>query len=270
MYLSQIRPNEVVIDPTTPSQWINAPRGRVPRNFSANPYGSLPFSAPFPKELYIDPAEWPERIKEMESTKTRLSDLIRRAQDQGRLPSKDQQQTNYCWCNAVVGAMEVIREQAGFEYVNLSPASAAAQIKGYRNEGGWGGEAVNFIGEHGINAIDEWPANYWQNATYHTQKNIDLALTRRIRGFFDIPEGDFKAVISMLLRRKPVPGGYNFWGHEIYLCDPVIFGSDQYGIRFRNSWGGSWGDIGFGVLKPEQANPNDAQAIWGVAAYSST
>ena len=110
-------------------------RGRIPRDYEKEPHGSLSYAAPFALPL-IPRSEWPDRIEELERRKTRLSDIVRYR----KVPSLDQNGTNYCWCNAVITAIYALRAAAGLPFIALSPASVAAPIKNGRNEGGWGAQ----------------------------------------------------------------------------------------------------------------------------------
>lgn len=266
--ISVLYPNEKFIDDNNYLQHIeitkDLSKGREARSYSANPFGSLRSARPFPESLRIPKNQWLDMVKYKEASQTRLSDLIRFEIKQGRMKSKNQQQTNYCWCNAVVGAVETIRAVQGFPYLDLSPASVAAQIKGYRNQGGWGGEALDFIVDNGIATTSEWPANYWQNSKYLTQAVKESMKHRRIFGFFDIQPRDFSAAASLVLNNIPVPIGLNWWRHEVYAVDLVAIDSVTFGFRFRNSWGDEYGDMGFNVLSYAHSIPDDALGVTSV------
>jgi hypothetical protein len=215
----------------------------------------MPFSAKFslPK---IPRSEWPSRIEEMEKTKTRLSDT---RQEQGIRPL-DQNGTLYCWINAVVGALEVVRARMGEPYVKLSPASVGAPIKNYSNNGGWGGEGLSYIVKNGVSAVEYWPANAISRK-YDTAESRANRELHKITDWLDLPSRDFDAVMACLFRRIPVAVGLDWWGHEIYLLDPLVFGADDFGARFANSWGEKYGDKGLNTLHESKLRPNDACAI---------
>src|SRR5262245_23635877 len=107
----------------------------------------------FPKELVIPRHEWQARIEEKRARGTRLVDLMRQAQ----LPAKDQKSIPYCWIFAPTHCVEIIRLKAGLPYVSLSPASAGAQIKNFRKQGGWGREGLEWIVAHGLTPSEFWP-----------------------------------------------------------------------------------------------------------------
>lgn len=222
------------------------------RNYETDPYG-----AGVAKPLVlddIDPVEWHERIQEMERTKTRLSDLLLSC----NIPAKDQDGTNYCWGNGLITAVETIRCVMNQPYVALSAASVCAPIKHYRNRGGSGIQALQFITELGI-----CPESLWPNSLEGINRRLDNHESRQERQKYKITEWcdilprNKQQVMNCLLRKIPVPAGYNFWGHLVCLIDPVIYKGD-IGFRFRNSWKSSWGYHGFGILAPSVCVPDDA------------
>jgi hypothetical protein len=256
-FTSQLSAAEPIIHETSPIKLIETPDGmsrgldlglRGPGDYE---YGAV--ADPFPPELLIPMGEVQARIQEMEATKSRISDLIRAVQ----LPPKDQARTNYCWGNAPTHCCEIVRVQQGLPMVILSPASACAQIKNYKNVGGWGQEALQFIVDRGLVPVDHWPANAI-DPKYATPANKQLALNYRVVEWNELKPRNLQQLLSMLLRRIPVAVGYSWWQHEIVACDPVwIDGAPA--VRIRNSWLG-WGDYGFGILQGSRALPDDACA----------
>lgn len=251
-YQSILRPGELVISDS--DHIAKASSGYIPRDWSAHPHGSQFRSAAF--NLPIPPrSDWEELIKEREAKGQLLSQLL----EQGKIASLNQAGTNYCWCNGVVTAMETIRELAGLPYIKLSPASAAAPIKGFRNQGGWGSQALDWIIEKGICPVSAWPANAIDRK-YYTQENKDLALDYRITEWYELRNRDFEQLMACLFNGIPVAVGYNWWSHEVCAIDPVALGRGRFGIRIRNSWGSGYGDNGFAVLEEGKATPDDAVA----------
>jgi hypothetical protein len=256
-FTSQLSAAEPIIHETSPIKLIETPDGmsrgldlglRGPGDYE---YGAV--ADPFPPELLIPMGEVQARIQEMEATKSRISDLIRAVQ----LPPKDQARTNYCWGNAPTHCCEIVRVQQGLPMVILSPASACAQIKNYKNVGGWGQEALQFIVDRGLVPVDHWPANAI-DPKYATPANKQLALNYRVVEWNELKPRNLQQLLSMLLRRIQVAVGYSWWQHEIVACDPVwIDGAPA--VRIRNSWLG-WGDYGFGILQGSRALPDDACA----------
>lgn len=244
MSWNSLKPGELVIGDTDPTPMTpNAmSTGYEKRDYAAHPHGSLPYAKAFDMPL-IPRSEWDDRIAEMEKTKSRLSDLVLAA----GIPSKDQNGTNYCWFNGVITACETLRCVEGLPYVALSSASGAAPIKGFRNNGGWGGDALEWMTEHGACSEDLWP-NAAINRKYFTEEAKTQALLYRVTESTDVEQNDFEALMTMLFNRIPCPLGLDWWGHLICAMDPVKTGTKQYGVRIRNSWSDDYGDKGFAVL----------------------
>ncbi len=249
MSWTSIKPGELVIGDTDPTPMTpsNMSTGYQKRDYSAHPHGSLGYAKAFNLPL-IPRDEWDDRIAEMEKTKSRLSDLLIQAD----IPCKDQNGTNYCWFNGVITACETLRCVMGLPYVALSSASGAAPIKGFRNNGGWGGDALEWMQEHGACSEELWP-NAAIDRRYYTDKAKAEAMKYRVTEAIDVEQNDFDALMTMLFNRIPCPLGLDWWGHLICAVDPVRTGTRQYGTRIRNSWGMDYGDKGFAVLSERKS-----------------
>ena len=258
MASSRLRYGEVVIDDANMERAHLVPegfgRGLDYASRTAEGYGTA--AEPFPASLIIPKSEWQARIQEAEERKTRLSDII----TQSGLPPKNQQQTNYCWVNSPTHCIEINRVVQNEPMVILSPASAGAQIKGYRNVGGWGREALEWIGDNGLVPVDRWPANSIDRQ-YATPQNKQLALHYRQAKWW-VLDGSLEQMVSLLLRRIPGSAGLSWWSHQVTYIDPVWLDGD-IAIRFRNSWGPDWpkdGAGGWSVLQGRRMYADDLTA----------
>lgn len=269
-----IAPHELVIGDDTP---IEAPsvsggmRGLVPRPESFTSSALAPVDIPL-----IPMRDWPDLIREQEAKKTRLSDIIRVGNAGKPIPSKQQNEGNtgrwgYCWSYGTVGAVEALRAVMGQPYVPLSAFGVAYTIKGGRDEGAWGAMSLDFLMDRGVPSEAAWPnfarrpavEDVWADAARHkvtsawadlSRPNWDRDLTVQQKG-------------SLLLARVPVVNDYPWWGHCVYSCDlvdadPSRAAEDplRYASRDRNSWGDSYGDIGFVVIKGTRWIPGNAVA----------
>ena len=229
--------------------------GYIRRDRSLWPVASAPRSKAFDIPL-IPRSEWSARIAEMEKNQSNLRHILERH----RIASLNQRSTNYCWTFGVVTAITAIRAAANQPYVDLSPASVAAPIKNYRNYGGWGGEALEYIIENGICSTEYWPAT----AIERRYDNEDSRANRKhhlVTEWYDIDCGDdscFDAVMTCVLLNLPVAVGYNWWSHEVCAIYPVDKGNGKYALGCRNSWGDDYGDHGFFELEGRRAIPSDA------------
>lgn len=209
---------------------------------------------PFPQALIIPRSEWQARIQEMKELKSGLNDMS----IQAGLPCKDQNGTNYCWINAPVHCVEIVRVKQNQKLVLLSPASAGGPITGFRNVGGWGKPGLEWIVANGIVPVDQWPAN-GISRSYYTDANRELAKDYRITEWWELQPRNLDELISCLFHGIPVAVGYNWWGHEVTATHPEwVDGAIALGIR--NSWGMSWGNKGFGILQGSKMLPDDAVA----------
>lgn len=258
---SLLYPSEPVIGDDAPARHIEPPRGYGRGlDYSTKGLGFGSVAQPFPEELLIPESDWQGMIQEMESTKTRISDLL----DACGWKPKNQQQTEYCWVNAPTFCVEVTRLKQNESPVVLSPASVGAQITNYRNVGGFTKGALDWIATHGIAPASAWPANAISRQ-YATQDNLALAQRYRQNDWFVLDLSNMAQIISCLLRRIPVAAGLSWWRHEVTYIDPVWV-DGAIGVRFENSWGEQYGAKGRGVLQGRRMYPDDACAPYTALA----
>lgn len=262
-FTSQIGADEPIIGDTNADAHVaetaNMPRGRIPRDYNEVPEGGLKGASPFSATV-IPRDKWVAMIQHQETTGTRNSDIAKR----NGIKPLNQQNTNYCWCNAVVMAVMVIRCLANFRYILLSPASVAAIVKNFRNVGGWGGEALDQIVSDGVAPQELWPANAISRQ-YHTAEEIAEARNYRVTEWWELSARSFDQLATCLLMGIPVAIGLNWWSHEVLAMDLVYLGKDalgrdKFGVRILNSWGESYGEGGYAVLVESKATPDDAVA----------
>jgi hypothetical protein len=163
--------------------------------------------------------------------------------------------------------MHYARAVHGFKHIPLSPASVAAPIKNFRNVGGWGSEALNYIQQHGCAPQEDWPAN----AIERRYDNSESQASRKkfvIDEFWELKPRNFDELATCLLYGVPVAVGYNWWGHEVMAHDLVARdGTDRYAIEIDNSWGTNWSDNGHGLLEGSKALPDEAVAPRVITPY---
>lgn len=269
-------------------------RGRQPRIWERQPYGSLPYAtaAGLPARLSRD--EIKRICKEREQSGNTMSARRRRA----GLVSQDQNGTNYCWFNAVVSAFRLRRMKQNEPNVELSAASGAAVIKGGLNQGGWGGEALEFMVNRGIVSKKSW-GNSNNDRNYRAYQTAAIETERKmyqILEWWELASRDFLMMMTLLCYDIPVPIGLNWWSHEVCAIDPLVlnaavaneahaFAKDNYkqylksgawtqeqyeyavelaasdlATRIWNSWSDGWSDMGEGDLSESKATPDDSVA----------
>ncbi len=231
--------------------------GLRPRDFKQTPYGSHRSAPAIDEGLLLSDDELIARIKEKDERKSWIRDICR-AQN---VPILDQNGTNFCWNFGVCGATMAYRAISGYPLVLLSPASAACQIKNFRNEGGWGMEAVEFAVDNGWCRQELWPQASIDRR-YLTPEAKQDALTNRINNFWDV-RANLKFVLSLVVRDIPVAVAFNWWSHLVFASFGAYLGGGAFGLGITNSWSEDWGDRGTGLLTGSRAMPDDAQAIMG-------
>lgn len=237
-------------------------KGLIPRDWAQMEYGSFEYAAKFDIPL-IDRDEWPDRIADMERTKTRLSDII----DAAGIPSLDQNGTNFCHANSPALAVMAIRAVQGQPFVLLSPGHLGSIVVGGRNAGAYILDDLKKVVSHGIASQEFVPANYvGLKFKQGTEQN---ALLHRVTEWWDMPRDDkrFDRMMTLLFHRIPVCTGHNWWRHAVTALDPVMAGK-KFGARFRNSWGARYGTNGYFIMEEGKGTPDEAYAPRSVTGYS--
>lgn len=249
-------------------------RGAIPRDYEVQPMGSDGGNGAEMPPI-IPKSEWSARIKEMEATKSRLSDIRRNALGPGKhIPALDQGHLSYCWSYSTGMAVMLARAVANMPYVRLSPTAVAAKIKGFRNQGGWGSLSMEWAVSHGYPSETVWPNQSLQKHYDCDQTWEDAAKHKVTHGWWDLSADvysrnlPFDVVMTLLLCRVPVVVDFNWWGHSVCAMDPVEVEPGSFGIRIINSWKDSWGDLGESVLRGSKAHPNGSVAPRVVTASS--
>lgn len=259
MAQSQMYPGEQIIDDATPVAAIN-PLGFATgyRGMFRSGQSADDVTSPFPQQLLIPQSDWQGWIEDQERSKSRLSDLA----IQAGLICKNQEQTSLCWANAPTHLVELNRVVQNQAAVILSPASVAGPINGFRNEGGYGEDALKQLIHFGAVPVGHWPANAIDRR-YYTAANKALALQYRCTEWWRLRPHNLQEHISCLLRRIPVAVGLGYWGHEVSDYE-AVWVNGQIGVRFRNSWSEDWpsrGARGFSIRQGNKILADDAVCI---------
>jgi len=257
---SLMYPGEIVYADDTPDEHFTVPEGMSTgyKGMFRSQQSADELTVPFPKELIIPRSEWQARIEEHEKRKTRISDVVNYV----GLPCKDQARTNFCWANAPVHLLEVALVRQNQPMTILSAASVACPINGFRNDGGWGEDALRWLIQHGAVPAKNWPSNAI-NKSYYTESNKQLALNYRVPGWFNLRPRNIDEHISCLLHQMPVAVGLNYWGHEVADYE-AVWVNGQIGVRFRNSWTMDWptqGAKGYSIRQGNKLFADDIVCI---------
>jgi len=257
----------IISDDTTPISCFNHTRGLVQRDYREAFVGCYSSSTPWSMEIPTIPrSEWSERIKDMEASKSRLSDIRNRADGGSPMKSLDQNGQGFCWAYSTAACVMLLRAAANMPYKRLSPHAVACKIYNFRDRGAWGALSMEFMSDNGIPEEKYWPQmsmsrsydidETWENAKKYriTEGWMDLDLNAYDR------ELSFDQVATCLLSRIPVVCDYNWWGHSVAGMDLVETSPGKFGVRILNSWTDSWGEQGTAVLEGNRAIPDGACA----------
>ncbi len=271
-----VRPGEVVIDDGNYADQIypvvdgeQKSHGLIPRDYNTHPVGMYACAPPMEALNFplIPRSEWSARIKEMEETKSRLSDLRRRSgPNGGAIPSLDQDGWGYCWNHSTTMAIILSRAKMGQPYVRLSAFMIGCLVKNYQDDGGWGALSMDFVAKNGVPDVKFWPEKSASrsNDTPEMRANAKQHIVPGQWADLQAAEYDrnmtFDQVMTLLLNRVPVVGDFNWWSHSVCLMDPVEVEAGSFGPRIINSWTDSYGDMGEAVLQGSKAIPDGAVA----------
>ena len=210
----------------------------------------------------IPESEWGDRIRQMEKDKTRMPDF---AKDMG-LAIRNQRNSSYCWSFGTTRSAEYALLQTGIN-MHISAFSVGAPVKNFRNQGGWGDQALAYMAKNGFNTSDEWDDSKGSGSIsrkYYTDENRALAKKRVVLEYYKLRTGrnGWAELVSCILAGKAVAVGYNFWSHLV--CATWLEQNMDLGID--NSWGQGWSDGGRGLLTGGRKFPDGAVVINTVLA----
>lgn len=178
-----------------------------------------------------------------------------------------------CWANGPTHALEICRLIQGQKLVRLSPASVAAPLTGFRNVGGWGAKALDYIVKHGVCPVSLWPPNAISRK-YDTEASRAERQKYRVTHWYDVVTTQnmsarerFERLATMLLLGYPCSVAYNWWGHLVCAVDLVLLNDGKFGVFCHNSGAGRDAQ-GFTVLSESRGAPDECLAPH-IAAVSS-
>lgn len=196
----------------------------------------------------IPRSEWDDRLEQMDKDKSSLWHLM----DLIKSPVKNQNGISYCWVHGITRAVEVRIGSQRNKPVLLSATSVGCKIKGFRNQGGWGRDAIEYEAEHGVVPMDLWPENKLDRQ-YDTPEAWAAAENFIVDEWDELPENDFDMEMSYAFECFPFGLGLDWWGHLVCGMVPIGNGDGTYSLGIDNSWDITWGTKGRGILSESKA-----------------
>jgi hypothetical protein len=226
--------------------------GTLPRSYVKHPVGCYAWAKPFDVPL-IPEGEWESRLAAQIAAKAQLSNIRETGMNGSRIPSRDQDGKGYCWAHSSTSAMLLTRAREHQPYADLSAYMVACIIKGYRDEGGWGSESLEFISQNGIPDSKFWPQQSMSRSNDTPEMRANAAL-HKVTEWMDLEPRNKAQLVTCLLLNIPVVVDYNWWSHSVCAMDLVSL--NPFRIRIWNSWGDSWSENGSGILEGSKAIPD--------------
>ncbi len=264
---------EVIINDTNYGDFISPvvdgetkSHGCIPRDFRTHPVGYCMHAKPFNLPL-IPESEWQQRLDEMIAQKAQLSDVRNIGNAGSPIPSRDQNGKGYCWAHSSVSAMLIARAFDNEPYADLSAYAVACIIKGYRDEGGWGAESLEWIAQNGVPTSATWPQQSMSRSNDNPAMRADAA-NHKFTDWRDLDPNNMKAqLVTCLLMGLPVVSDFDWWSHSVCTIDLVSL--NPFRTRIWNSWSDTWSENGTGILEGRKAIPDSALCAMVVTASPS-
>lgn len=163
-----------------------------------------------------------------------------------------------CWAHSTVSASLIVRALNNQPYADLSAFAIACIIKGYRDEGGWGAESLEWAAVNGCPTSQFWPQQSMSRSN-DTPAMRENARLHKVTEWMDLdPQQMQVQLVTCLLSGIPVVSDFNWWGHSV--CSIDLVSVSPFRTRIWNSWGDSWSENGTGILEGQKAIPNGAIA----------
>lgn len=277
-------------------------KGLVPRDLVTHPVG---YSAVIPPSSLV-PYSYDDMVKmiaDQEAAKSRNSDILRRGDAGKPIPSLDQNGQGFCWSYGTTGALQGVRARMNLPYKRLSGHANACLIKNYRDEGGWGALSLEYAitAGRGIPDVDHWKEKSMSRSNDTPEMHANAKLYMPDCVIEDLASPVYNRDLSFGQELRIVLDGgfviidHSWWSHCVFGCDAVNGASQRtvsrdesgkllaiaafdlmwgmndpvtkgLGIRERNSWTDSYGDIGFFVTTGAKAVPDNCVGILTASA----
>ena len=240
-------PNELVITDRTSGRDIQSGQSAMGTGWEKPEfagYGAV--AKPFPQGMLLEWDDINQRARERQKSKSQLSNKIL---DYG-LKTLNQGGTNFCFANAPYNLVRIMNMLANQPPIDLSAASVACKITGFRNVGGFAGDVLEYMSEYGMVPTALWPTNAISQK-YDTSAAWSQASKFKVTDWIQLEIGNTQQLASLLVQDIPVAKAYQWFypgAHEITGVDYVVDDNGNGMFRDWNSWSDSYSYKGFFVV----------------------
>lgn len=235
----------------------NCSTGLTVRDYTTHPVGYSASAPAFDMPLMTDD-EIESCIVRKDLDNSWLDNFRDRGMYGSPIPSRDQNGKGYCWTHSGVSAHLLVRARDNQPYADLSAYAVACIIKGYRDEGGWGTEGVEWQAQNGCPTSAFWPQQSMSSKNDNPAMRANAKL-HLVQEWMDGDSRNIRQMATALCQDIPCVTDFNWWGHSVCGCRILSWGSNGSKLRLRiwNSWSDTWKQRGMGDLSDSQAIPDN-------------
>lgn len=239
--------------------------GLKPRDFRKRPQGcvsTIPAAADRVFDLPLATDEQIEvAIKKQAEEQSSAKDVFVR----NEMEALDQDGQGYCWGYSTTSGIMLSRPIAGLPYVRLSGHMIGCLVKGYRDQGGYNLQSVEFAQKHGVASTAFWKEKSMAKANDTPAMREDAKKYMIVEAMDLDDRGDRlkRQLATCLINNIIVATDYNWWRHSVLAALLKKWGPNGRDMttEILNSWNKTWSDRGWGELTGSRAIPNGAIAI---------
>ena len=228
-------------------------------------HNSRLYSTEFGSSIPVIPrSEWSAKAKEMRALKACTSQIQTwNSDNQGSYPT--------CWSAGTMAAFSTTRVRMGLPFIRMSAMAVAVPISG-GNSGGYEGDAVKYLTQHGGVPDTLWGYTDRKNHNSDPQVQASRLLFKSIESY---ECNGFDEFATACLMGFPCTVSYNWWSHVVMLCDLVEIEPGSWGFMIRNNWGDGYGDKnefgvgGYNIFREGKGTPSGGFGFRQTTAYST-
>jgi len=216
--------------------------GLVPRDFEAQPYGSIEGLPAMALPEFSD-EEIQDRLNDQEKYK---SSLLHMRADY-KIRSLNQANYPYCWAFSTTKAIMYLQARMNKPIEELSGWMLGSVASGFVKTGGWCENSMRAAREVGVCSLAEWPQGGTGRSLWNEVTKL-AAAKRKVVEWSDIPNDNrnIRILASLLLSNIPVMVEHNRWSHSV--CAFYLRSWKPFKYDIDNSWTPNWGNDGCSTM----------------------